>query len=126
MAQRLAKDLVLVKIDQDKMAGGQAVAGALRDFQSGGIPWFATIDPARGSLVDEGEGSWSLARAAVLSTSDGPDGNVGCPMTPTERDHFIRTLRQTRAAMSDEDIEFIAAALHEYARETIGERADAD
>jgi hypothetical protein len=47
-------------------------------------------------------------------------------MTPTERDHFIRTLRQAREAMSDEDIEFIAAALHEYARETIGERADAD
>ena len=28
MAQRLAKDLVLVKIDQDQMAGGQEVAGA--------------------------------------------------------------------------------------------------
>ena len=63
---------------------------------------------------------------AVLATADAAGGNVGCPMTTPERAHFIGTLKETSRNMTAADIKVISDALHEYARETIGDRADAE
>jgi len=122
----LGRDFVMVKIDQDEMEGGKQVADILRKGVQGGIPWFVFLD-AKGDLIEaDGDGNWSRVEGAVLATADGPGGNVGCPMTPPERAHFIATLRASRVRLSDADLDTIASALHGYAREQIGEEADAN
>jgi hypothetical protein len=126
VAELLALDLVPVKIDQDEMAGGLAVAAALRGQSDGGIPWYVIIDPARGRLIERPDGSLTIDPAALLATADGPEGNVGCPVTPSERAHFLDTLDATRRNLTDEQLSLIAADLHAFARETIGAEADAD
>jgi len=125
ISARLEKDYVLVKIDTDEMEGGEEVANALRDGKRGGIPWFVYLDAPKAGLKTNDEGALARNDAAVLATADAADGNVGCPMTPPERAHFITTIRETSRDMTEADIEFISDALYEYAKETIGERADA-
>jgi hypothetical protein len=117
---------VLVKIDTDEMEGGEDVALALRETASGGIPWFIYLDADDAALTTNAEGALERNDATVLATADAEGGNVGCPMTPSERAHFIGTIRDTSRNMTAADIEVIASALHEYARETIGDRADAE
>jgi hypothetical protein len=107
------------------MEGGKEVASALRDGERGGIPWFVYLDAEDAALKTSDAGALERNDAAVLATADAKDGNVGCPMTPPERAHFIGTLRQTSRNMTEADIEAISDALHEYAREKIGDRADA-
>ena len=126
MAERLAKDYVLVKIDTDEMEGGEEVASALRNGKQGGIPWFIYMDAEEGALRTNKEGKLVRNEVAVLATADAAGGNVGCPMTTSERAHFIGTLKETSRKMTEADIDVISDALHEYARETIGERADAE
>jgi hypothetical protein len=116
---------VLVKIDTDEMEGGEEVANALRDGKRGGIPWFVYLDAEEAALTTNAEGALERNDDTILATADAADGNVGCPMTPAERAHFIGTLRETSRNMTEADIEAISDALHEYARETIGDRADA-
>ena len=107
------------------MTGGEEVANALRDGKRGGIPWFVYLEAEEAGLKTNEAGALMRNDATVLATADAADGNVGCPMTPPEREHFINTLRETRQNMTDADIEVISNALYEYAKETIGERADA-
>ena len=116
---------MLVKIDTDEMEGGEEVANALRDGKRGGIPWFVYLDAEEAVLTTNAEGALERNDDSVLATADAADGNVGCPMTPAERAHFIGTLRETSRNMAEADIEAISDALHKYARETIGDRADA-
>jgi len=116
---------VLVKIDTDEMVEGEEVANALRDGKRGGIPWFVYLDAREAALNTSDAGALERNDDAVLATADAADGNVGCPMTPPERAHFINTIRETSRNMTDADIEVISNALYEYAKETIGERADA-
>ena len=47
--------------------------------RTGGIPWIAILD---------GEGT-------ELVSSDGPNGNVGCPITESERAHFVSMIEMT-------------------------------
>ena len=117
---------MLVKIDTDEMEGGKAVALALRETASGGIPWFIYLDANDAALTRNEEGALERNDATVLATADAEGGNVGCPMSPAERAHFIGTIRDTSRNMTAADIEVIASALHEYARETIGDRADVE
>jgi hypothetical protein len=117
---------VLVKIDTDEMEGGEDVALALRETASGGIPWFIYLDADGAALTTNDEGALERNDASVMATADAEGGNVGCPMSPAERAHFIGTIRATSRYMTEADIEVIATALHEYAREIIGDRADAE
>jgi hypothetical protein len=107
------------------MEGGEEVANALRDGKRGGIPWFVYLDSPEAGLKTNDAGALERNDATVLATADAADGNVGCPMTPPERAHFIGTIRETSRNMTEADIEVISNALYEYAKETIGERADA-
>lgn len=63
VAPVLAKDFVILKIDQDRMVGGKELLARYRK-QAGGLPWFVFLDRDGKAVV----------------TSDDPDrGNIGYP-----------------------------------------------
>jgi len=121
----LAKDFVDCKIDQDEMKNGQVVAAALRANKQGGIPWFVILDPSKPILADAGDGKWKRRNAAVLSTADGPNGNVGCPIRLQERQHFLACLAAARTSLTDEELLQIADAQFQFANtQTKGEETE--
>lgn len=74
-------------IDTERMTEGAELAKELRGSESGGIPW---------SVILDGNGEAKV-------TSDGPKGNIGCPVQPHEIDHFLAMIDKTRRHMSDDD-----------------------
>jgi len=99
----LGKDYVDVKIDTDRMTGGDEVAKRLRKTERGGIPWSVIIDAEEQPLV----------------TSDGPDGNIGCPVQPEERAWFLQMIEKTRRHMTDEDLAVVKSSLDAFAEEIL-------
>lgn len=75
----LRKAFVDLKIDTDRMIGGEELLKKYCEKQ-GGIPWFAFV-----SAKDE-----------VIVNSDGPKGNVGFPSEDFEIDHFASMLEETK------------------------------
>lgn len=127
------KDFVKVKIDIERMKNGERVGKGIRAGKDGGIPWFIFADPSQPLLIVKPTKDGSppaedaplqRRKSAILATADGPDGNVGCPMSKAERAHFHDMLVTARINLTDKELEIIAADLLEYARATIGERAD--
>ncbi len=98
VAKILAKDYVVVKIDQQRMTSAKAVIDKIRKpGEGGGIPWFAFLD-AQGHIL-------------VTSTKPGA-GNVGFPVDrEKEIPHFVEMLKKTRSKISDEEIDLIVTAL---------------
>ena len=50
---------------------------------------------------------WSVILAAdgtTLITGDGPQGNIGCPVTEAEAAHFFAMLSTTRQRLSDDEL----------------------
>jgi hypothetical protein len=106
--QRFAIDWIDLKIDQDRMAHGEDVAARLRHGKGGGIPWSVMLNAVGEELV----------------TSDGPGGNIGCPVTDAERTWFMEMLRKTRQRASEEDLAVIEAELGKFAAPILeGQRA---
>ncbi|MBW7906595.1 MAG: thioredoxin family protein [Phycisphaerae bacterium] len=101
----IARDYVDLKIDIDRMTGGNEVAARFRASDKGGIPWFAVLD----------------ADGKKLISSDGPEGNCGYPASPAEIAHFMKMLRETRRNITDEQLTLIEKALKEAA-EKLGTR----
>lgn len=96
IAALLAKDFVDVKIDTDRMTGGQEMLARVRGTKDGGIPWFTFLD----------------ADGKALVTSDAPGkGNVGFPAEPHEIAHFKSMLEAARVKLTPADIETIVASL---------------
>ena len=85
VAAILKKDFVEVKIDTDRMTGGQALLNRYRKSDQGGIPWFAFLTPDGKTIV----------------TSDSPNGNVGCPWQDEEIAYFGTMLRKAKINLSD-------------------------
>ena len=81
----LARDWIDLKIDTDRMANGAAVAKQLRKARGGGIPWIVILDASGEQLV----------------TGDGPEGNIGCPVTEAEARWFFSMLETTRQHSTD-------------------------
>ena len=73
-----------LKIDTERHLHGAEVASELRGERSGGIPWMLITDSSGAELV----------------TSDGPQGNVGCPVMPHETEWFLSMLDRTRQRLS--------------------------
>ncbi len=101
VAPLLARDYLDVKIDQDRMTNAAAVIARLRRDTKGGIPWMVVLD----------------ADGQALVTSDGPQGNIGHPVTTTEIDYFIRMLNRTARRLSADDVSNIKKRLTELAAE---------
>ena len=88
-----------LKIDTERHLHGAEVASELRGERSGGIPWMLITDSSGAELV----------------TSDGPQGNVGCPVMPHETEGFLSMLDRTRQHLSDEELAALGAYLEEFA-----------
>ena len=106
MKAAIGKDYVDLKIDQDRMQHGKDVAKAIRGERTGGIPWLVILD---------GDGK-------ELITSDGPKGNVGCPVQPHEREWFYEMLAKTREHMADADVQIVKTALEAFAEKILAKR----
>jgi thiol-disulfide isomerase/thioredoxin len=94
VAEILGRQFVDLKIDTDRMTGGQEM---LDEFKAGqkGIPWFAFVD----------------RDGKVVTDSDGPEGNVGYPVKPVEIAHFIGMLRKAATRLTPDQIGRIEAEL---------------
>ena len=103
MQDLLGQAYVELKIDIDRMTNGKAVAQRLRKTDRGGIPWMVVLDA-------EGE---------ALITSDGPAGNIGCPVRPEERSHFMDMIEKTAQQMSKEDISALKSLLDSFGEEIL-------
>lgn len=91
VAALLAKDYVDLKIDTDRMTGGDDF---LRKFnpkagtpEGGGIPWIAILN----------------ADGSVVVDSNGPKGNTGFPSEDFEIAHFAKMLSTSAKNLSAED-----------------------
>jgi thioredoxin-related protein len=94
VAAILGKAFVDLKVDTDRMLGGQELLKKYCEKQ-GGIPWFALVLPEDGSVV---------------TTSDGPKGNIGFPATDEEIEYFVTMLEATKR-LSPQDINALSDSL---------------
>lgn len=98
-AAAMAKDYVMIEIDVDRMAMGKEVAARLTGGKPTGYPWTVILDGEGRSLV----------------TSDGPGGNIGCPVSDEECAWFLTMIDRTRRHMSEADRAAIARDLAAHA-----------
>jgi len=94
VAAILGKAFADLKVDTDRMLGGQALLKKYCEKQ-GGIPWFVFVSPEDGTVV---------------TTSDGPKGNIGFPATDEEIAYFV-TMLETTKRLSPEDIHLLNESL---------------
>ena len=71
----------------------------LKDGDGAGIPWIAFLD----------------ANATALATSDGPKGNIGCPLEPWEIDWFMGMLRKVRNRITPDQLAQLESSLRTFA-----------
>ena len=88
------------------MTNGKEVGMRLRGTDRGGIPWITILD----------------AEGKELINSDGPKGNVGCPVQPHERSHFMTMLKKTAQKMSEKDIAVVKEELDAFAEKILRKR----
>ena len=90
----------MVRIDTVDMENGQEVANRLRGDRQGGIPWMVILD----------------GKGKELISSDGPNGNIGCPVMPAESAYFLTMLQSSKDRMSADDLATVAQQLEEFAK----------
>ena len=95
VAPLLGKHLTLQKIDVDRTAGGAGLLERTRGSAAGGIPWFAFLAPD----------------GTTLATSEGPDGNLGCPWTDEEIAQFAAILAKAAPSFTPEELETLKRSL---------------
>lgn len=95
-----ADDYLIIKIDTEEMDRGEEIGQQLRGDRTGGIPWITILD----------------ADGKELVTSDGPSGNIGCPITEQECAYFMEMIEKTIQHAPEGRIAEIATALEEHAR----------
>jgi thiol-disulfide isomerase/thioredoxin len=108
VAELLARDFVDLKIDVDRMTKGPEVAKRFRPTEKGGIPWFAVLD----------------AQGKVLTTSDGPEGNIGFPSEPEDITFFSGMLKKNGKRLSAAQLGQIEEALRQAAKSARSQSAD--
>ncbi len=95
VAPILARHFTIQKIDTDRNVGGKEMLARLRKSDDGGIPWFVFLD----------------AEGKALVTSNGPDGNVGCPYTDEEIAAFTGMLSKAAPSISEDELETLRKSL---------------
>ena len=100
VAALIAKDYLDLKIDTERMIGGQAM---LDEYckKPDGIPWIVILD--------------SEGKPLVNSTSS--MGNIGYPAEPHEISHFMSMLKQTARKMNQVDLDQIEATFKNAAEQ---------
>lgn len=88
-----------MKIDSVEMANGNEVETKLGGAGKG-HPWITVLD----------------SKGNELANSDGPGGNIGCPVSEDEQAYFISMLERTVQHSSADDVAAIATQLKEFAK----------
>jgi hypothetical protein len=98
VAPVLAKDFVVVKIDQDRMVGGKDTLNRYcKNYR--GLPWYVFLD---------GDGK-------VLITSDDPDrGNIGYPGWAGSEPHFRRMLQAAAKHITPAEIDALIKSVKAF------------
>ena len=99
-AALFADDYLVLKIDIEEMEHGDEIGKKLRRDREGGIPWIAILDSEGTELV----------------TSDGPSGNIGCPITAEECAYFVTMIEKTIQHAPERRVAEIATALTAFAQ----------
>ena len=99
-AALFADDYIVLKIDVEEMQHGDVIGKKLRGDRTGGIPWFTILD----------------AEGAELVSSDGPNGNIGCPVSEDECAYFVSMIEKTIQHAPAGRVAEIAKALDKYAQ----------
>jgi hypothetical protein len=99
-ASLFVDDYLVIKIDTQNMQHGDETARVLRGNRGGGIPWITILD---------GDGQ-------ELVTSDGPSGNIGCPITEQECAYFIKMIEKTIQHAPEGRVAEIANVLDQHAQ----------
>ena len=102
----MARDYIDLKIDVDRMSNGKEVARRLRGTDRGGIPWMVILDSTGKALI----------------TGDGPEGNIGCPVQPEERAHFVQMVESTRDKITANGVKTITEQLQQFADQIMAKR----
>ena len=97
-SQLFTDDFILLKIDVETMKGGAEVAHQLRGERTGGIPWITILD----------------ATGTEIISSDGPDGNIGCPVTAEEQAYFVSMIEKSMQHSPASRLAEITEALKEF------------
>lgn len=105
VAAILAKDFVDLKIDQDRMLGGEELFAKLRGERGAGLPWIAFLD-AQGKEL-----------AASNDLDDAERGNVGFPQDDPEVAWFGKMLASARQSITDAEIEALKSSLIEVRKQ---------
>ena len=100
MAALLAKDFVVQAIDTSCQVNADKVIAKVRGKQRGGIPWMTIVD----------------ANGKRLITSDGPKGNIGCPIQPHETEYFRTMLAKTSKKLTSAELDAFKKANDAYAQ----------
>ena len=101
IAAVLSKAFVAVKVDTDRMEGGQALLVAESKGKNGGIPWCEILD---------GEGK------AIVDSNAPESGNIGFPAKPDEIAWFARMLERAGPRLSAEDVALLTRSLQAPAK----------
>lgn len=100
VAPLLSKEFVDVKIDIDRMTGGQDVFAKFNPAsKSSGIPWFAFLDADGKRLADS------------MVTEGGTGQNIGFPAADNEIAHFGSMLTRSATHLSTEEIAKLTGTL---------------
>ncbi len=81
------------------MTHGKQVEQRLTGGENKGYPWSVILD----------------AEGTALITADGPQGNIGCPVSEAEAGHFFEMLSTTRQRLTDAELEILRAEHAEFA-----------
>jgi hypothetical protein len=95
-------NFVPVRIDRSRFAHGEDVMNQLRSKWSG-VPWCAILDADGKKLAD-----W-----------EGPDGNIGYPAEPKEREYFLKIMSTSVPKITAEQIAELRADLEEEAKKYV-------
>lgn len=94
---------VLLKLDQEKVAGTKEFRAGHGSELSGGIPWYAALD----------------ATGQVVATSDTKSGNTGYPARPEEIDWFMDVIKRSAPGMDPAKVATLEAELRRIGQELV-------
>jgi thiol:disulfide interchange protein len=107
IAEILAKDYVLLKIDLDRMRDAKPVCARRGLKTDAGLPWLAIL-AADGKL---------LATSEAPATSGSTGGNIGYPVKPEEIAHFMQMLEKTQRHLDAAQRDLVRNRLTDRAKE---------
>lgn len=95
VSEVFGKAFVPVKVDVDRMTGGQEMSTRFGRRDDDGIPFFAILD----------------AEGRKLADSRSSQGNVGFPVEPHEIDHFMKVVRGSGKMLTSSQLDLLVTGL---------------